>query len=53
MGVTPWRSWRSLRHDAYSQVMAGSRRRAAGRVAGVLFSNVLEFEENAQSGKTN
>jgi hypothetical protein len=36
-----------------AQHIPDSQRRAVERVAGVLFSNVVETEENAQSGKTN
>jgi integrase len=39
--------------NTYAHVIPDSQRRAVERVAGVLFSNVLESEENAQSGKTN
>jgi len=39
--------------NTYAHVIPDSQRRAVERVAGVLFSNVLEFEENAQSEKTN
>jgi integrase len=39
--------------NTYAHLIPDSQRRAVERVAGVLFSNVLEFEENAQSGKTN
>jgi integrase len=39
--------------NTYGHVIPDSQRRAVERVAEVLFSNVLETEENAQSGKTN
>jgi integrase len=39
--------------NTYAHVMPDSQRRAVERVAEVLFSNVLESEENAQSGKIN
>jgi integrase len=39
--------------NTYAHVIPDSQRRAVERVAKVLFSNVLESEENAQSGKTN
>ena len=39
--------------NTYAHVIPDSQRRAVERVAGVLFSDVLESEENAQSGKTN
>jgi hypothetical protein len=49
MGVT---AWRSLQHDTYSQVIAGSQRRAAGRVSEVLFPDVLKLDDSANNGKT-
>jgi hypothetical protein len=39
--------------NTHAHVIQDSQRRAVERVAGVLFSNVLEFEENTQNGKTN
>jgi len=39
--------------NTYAHVIPDSQRRAVERVAEVLFSNVLESEENAQSRKTN
>jgi len=39
--------------NTYAHVIPDSQRRAVEGVAEVLFSNVLESEENAQSGKTN
>ena len=39
--------------NTYAHVIPDSQRRAVERVSKVLFSNVLESEENAQSGKTN
>jgi len=39
--------------NTYSHVIPDSQRRAVEGVTKVLFSNVLESEENAQSGKTN
>jgi len=39
--------------NTYAHVIRDSQRRAVERVAGVLFSSVLEFEENSQGGKAN
>jgi integrase len=39
--------------NTYSHVIPDSQRRAVERVAGVLFSDVLELEASADSGKIN
>jgi|HubBroStandDraft_6_1064221.scaffolds.fasta_scaffold02488_8 integrase len=38
--------------NTYAHVIPDSQRRAVERVAGVLFSDVLEFKENTQGGKS-
>ncbi len=49
MGVT---AWRSPRHNSYSHAIVNSRRRAAGQVAVVLFSDFLQMDDTANNGKT-
>ncbi|MDP9338212.1 MAG: tyrosine-type recombinase/integrase, partial [Acidobacteriota bacterium] len=39
--------------NTYAHVIPGSQRRAVERVAGILFSDVLKLEENAEDERVN